>query len=366
MQLMFTGLMHAMRSLPGAWFQVFGSDVFAFGSAITFANFLVTPWTIGDLWLSHRKYSGGLKRLFKQLRENRKAWSPRRIAMQLGIGGLLGGVVGYVSKHISGPNGASALLEVSSLMATGVLVCGIYYWLSFTIVGAVVNIRDRILAAETARQQAELQRSELNCKLHEARVQALQAQIEPHFLFNTLGAVQQLAECDPPLAVKLTAELITFLRATLGQIRLDHATVASEIKIIRSYLAIMQQRLGGRLSTAIHIDDAVANASIPPSMLLTLVENAIKHGIEPCRRGGSIQVEAHQMGTRLVLSVADTGAGMSETPGDGLGLNNIRERLALMYCDDASLELEENEPSGLLAKLNLPLETKSAEIEGGA
>ncbi len=164
----------------------------------------------------------------------------------------------------------------------------------------------------------------------EARLRMLNAQIEPHFLFNTLGAVRQLAEQGAPLAAELTANLIAFLRASLAEMRSEKVTLRADFALVEAYLKVMQFRQGSRLSYSLDLPEDLADCSVPSMMLLTLVENAIKHGIEPSLRGGHIGVRAALEHGALKLTVRDSGAGMSDTPGSGEGLDNIRKRLQII------------------------------------
>jgi signal transduction histidine kinase len=228
------------------------------------------------------------------------------------------------------------------------------------IIVLVATLRYREHEAVVKRIDAETRRSDLARRLAESEIKVLRAQIEPHFLFNTLGSARQLAQKGAPDAAQLIADLIHFLRAATP-LRVEAATVADEAGLIGAYLAIMHKRLGTRLRYRIDIDDAVRDAIVSPGMLITLVENAIKHGIEPAPDGGEIAVAAHRRGERwLVMTVADTGKGLAQAPpGQGLGLANIRERLALLHVSDASLELEENVPRGFVARVRMPLRLSS-------
>lgn len=182
----------------------------------------------------------------------------------------------------------------------------------------------------------------------------LKAQIEPHFLFNTLGVVQHLAEPSAPQAAALTADLITFLRATLLSLRAETIELQDDCTTCGAYLKIMQTRLPRRLTYDIDCPVELQRFHIPTALLLTLVENAIKHGIEPAVDGGHIRIVARRIEAQVVISVSDTGLGFGETIGQGLGLENIRDRLSLMYVGSARLELEENQPRGIVARLVLP------------
>jgi LytS/YehU family sensor histidine kinase len=235
------------------------------------------------------------------------------------------------------------------------LVFGFLYAL---VVALIAHLRNREYAALTAHLAAEARQSELSRQLAESRLKLLQLQIEPHFLFNTLGSAQQLAEKAAPDAARLIADLIRFLRAATPAMKDEAATLQQEATLVGAYLSIMRRRLGARLDYRIDLPVALEDAAVPPGMLITLVENAIKHGIEPAPHGGRVDVTAARASdARLVVTVADTGAGLSSQPGQGIGLANIRERLALLYGDRAELALEENVPHGFIARLCLPRPT---------
>ena len=182
----------------------------------------------------------------------------------------------------------------------------------------------------------------------------LRAQIEPHFLFNTLGAVQQLAEQGAPRAAELTANLIAFLRASLGEMRSDSVSLAEEFGLIDAYLRVMQVRLGQRLRFTLALKPGLEQLALPSMMLLTLVENAIKHGIEPSLRGGEVRVSAALAGDMVHLAVHDTGVGLGAAPVDGTGLTNARRRLELAHHGAASLTLRDADP-GTVAEIRLPM-----------
>ncbi|MBC8023310.1 MAG: histidine kinase [Burkholderiales bacterium] len=198
--------------------------------------------------------------------------------------------------------------------------------------------------AEVKRKEADYHR--MSQQVTEAKLSALQAQVEPHFLYNTLASVQALTEVDPQQANAMTGHLIQYLRNALPKMRESVSTVGQEIELVRAYLNILQMRMGKRLAFEIAVPADLMEAPFPPLMLPSLVENAIKHGLEPQREGGMVTISAHTEGGRLRLTVADTGRGFSETLGTGVGLTNIRERLAALYGDAAKLTLEANSPRG--------------------
>jgi sensor histidine kinase YesM len=205
-------------------------------------------------------------------------------------------------------------------------------------------------AAEAAK--ADAQRHELEKQVLEARLKLMQAQIEPHFLFNTLANVQHLVEANPPLAAKTLDSLITYLRAALPEMREGGTKLGREADMAEAYLEIQQLRMGSRLKFSVEIPADLRDASFPPMMLVTLVENAIKHGIDPLQQGGEIIVRAMKDGNGAIdVSVADTGQGLSHSAGMGIGLQNNRERLQALYRKSAKLVLEENTPRGVVARI---------------
>lgn len=192
----------------------------------------------------------------------------------------------------------------------------------------------------------------------EARLKLLQAQIEPHFLFNTLANLQALIGVDPARAQEMLRHLDGYLRATLATTRNDRGTLAEEFALLKGYLEILAIRMGPRLAYDLDLPDELAEATLPPMLLQPLVENAIRHGLEPTVDGGRVRVSARQKGRQLVLVVQDTGQGFgtSAASGTGVGLAHVRERLAAVYAHAASLETGENEGGGVSVTLRLPLQ----------
>ena len=195
----------------------------------------------------------------------------------------------------------------------------------------------------------------LERRLVEARMAALQAQVEPHFLFNTLALIGQLIETDPPQAARIHQNLIDYLRATLPQMRARGAgTLGRQIEMSRAYLAIMQARMRARLAVSIDVPDEMQSATFPVMMLQILIENAIKHGLEPKIAGGRIDIRASVEGQVLQVDVLDDGIGFNVHAGDGLGLANVRERLRILYGNRAQLVLEAPLTGGTRASIRLP------------
>jgi len=188
----------------------------------------------------------------------------------------------------------------------------------------------------------------------EARLAALQAQVEPHFLFNTLAHVRALYKRDPERGRRMLERFLDYLEAALPQVRQADTTLEQELELARAYLDIQQIRIGGRLAFTIEVPADLARLRFPPLMLLTLVENAIKHGIAPQTEGGAIGIVARADERRLRIEVRDTGAGLSQVAGSGMGLANVRARLAALFGAGARLVIEPNAPRGVVAAIEIP------------
>jgi LytS/YehU family sensor histidine kinase len=179
----------------------------------------------------------------------------------------------------------------------------------------------------------------------------MQAQIEPHFLFNTLATVKRLYRTGPESGVRMLDSLMQYLRVALPRLREDEATLADELDHVAAYLDILHIRMGKRLRHSVEAPADVRAIAFPSMMLITLVENAIKHGLASKPEGGSIAVRAHLAGRRLVVEVRDTGVGFQASSGSGIGLANTRARLLAIFGRSAELLLEPNEPAGVVARI---------------
>jgi signal transduction histidine kinase len=218
----------------------------------------------------------------------------------------------------------------------------------------IAVLRNRHHEALTLQLQRDAERDRLARELSESQLRLLRAQIEPHFLFNTLGAVQQLAQHGAPRAAELTANLITFLRASLAEMRTDQVSLQQEFALVEAYLAVMKVRLGERLRATLDLPPALAQVCVPSMIVLTLAENAIKHGIEPSLRGGEVAISAELVDGAARIRVRDSGAGISSEPVHGVGLENVRSRLRLAHGDAASLTMHDAE-QGALAEIIVPI-----------
>jgi signal transduction histidine kinase len=219
--------------------------------------------------------------------------------------------------------------------------------------GAMVRQRD-VLARDQALAFA-LERSQLERNALETRLRLLQAQVEPHFLFNTLANVQELVDARSPQAANVLASLIAYLRAAVPRIHEPATTLGQELELVRAYLELMRMRMPDRLEFALHVDPAVNGLECPPMTVLTLVENAVRHGIDPSEEGGRVDVEARATDGRCSISVTDTGLGLAAAGGGlGTGLSTLRERLQLAFGHAAQLHVAEIEPHGVCARLDIP------------
>ncbi len=207
----------------------------------------------------------------------------------------------------------------------------------------------------------ELERSEYERNAAQARLRLLQAQVEPHFLFNTLANVRELVDSGSPQASAVLGSLIAYLRAAVPRLHEPMITLAQEIELVRAYLEVMHMRMPDRLQFTLHADEAALASHLPAMTLLTLVENAVRHGIDPSEEGGRIDVRVRVRDGRCRAEVIDTGVGLGRA-GDGLGtgLSNLRERLQLAFGGDTQLRLLPLEPKGVCAELEFPARERPA------
>jgi signal transduction histidine kinase len=248
------------------------------------------------------------------------------------------------------------------------------HMMGFMVAWIVISVIVKFMAAGRFQAEAqavvatEMAESEaLKRQVVEARMAAMQAQVEPHFLFNTLASIDHLIETDPPRASKMQKNLIALLRASMPTMREANAQgnrdLGRELAVIRPYLEILKVRMEERLSTEIRVSDGLLSAEFPQMMLQSLVENAIKHGLEPKAEGGTLSVAAEIVHGKLAVTVADTGLGFGKaaTAGTGIGLANIRERLQLLYGAKASLTVAENPGGGTAVTITVPYTSHSGD-----
>jgi hypothetical protein len=215
-----------------------------------------------------------------------------------------------------------------------------------------------------ARDQAlafELERSEFDRKMSDARLRLLQTQVQPHFLFNTLANVRALVDAGSAQAAPVLDSLIAYLRAAVPRLNEPATTMAQELELVRAYLDLMHMRMPDRLQFALHAGEAVQQLRCPPMTLLTLVENAVRHGIDPSEEGGRIEVSVQVLSGRCIARVTDTGVGLQHgSTGLGTGLSTLRERLQLAFGGDAQLRVSDLTPHGVCAEVEFPAQPAHA------
>jgi hypothetical protein len=270
---------------------------------------------------------------------------------------MVSGVVGYIAGHALG-NALTGLHRMPDLiqhprilflvmtMVFGVSLGCVYFFYS----------RSRMAAIELHAQAATRAAAENQLKM-------LESQLEPHMLFNTLANLRVLIVLDPPRAQAMLDRIISFLRATLEASRVGSHPLSAEFARIGDYLEMMRVRMDERLRFRLDLPAYLAAVPVPPLLLQPLVENAIKHGLEPKVEGGRVDVSARREGETLILSVRDTGLGMSTPPANGtrFGMQQVRERLKALYGDAAALELApaSDEEGGMLAVVRMPVSPAS-------
>jgi signal transduction histidine kinase len=237
-------------------------------------------------------------------------------------------------------------------------------WVDWFMVDDGTNLENiEAIARAISRRVAELRKGEeaqaretaTEKELTVARLSLLHAQVEPHFLYNTLASAQVLTRSDPARADQMLGNLITYLRRSLPRAEESFSTLGEELERARAYLEILRIRMGERLKLQIQSPESLAAVPMPPMMLQTLVENAIKHGLEPVPGGGTVWILARDAGDKVEVTVADDGRGFSEDGGGtGVGLKNVRERLRLAYGDSASFAIVSNFPRGVAATITVP------------
>ena len=292
----------------------------------------------------------GLRR-FAPLAVSGKGWRPRLAQMAVsGIGALLGIALMRVVLSNAHP------LDV--LRSGPMITIAVYAVGTAIIIRLVLFAGERRIERETqaARQQEQI--AAAGRMLAEARLRALQAQIEPHFLYNTLANVVSLIDTQPAQARRMLERFIDYLRASLAASRAESATLGGELDLVRAYLDVLGVRMGARLRYRIEADSDTRQLPIAPMLLQPLVENAIMHGIEPKMEGGEILVRARLVDDALCVEVSDSGMGLGHAPprpGGGVGLSNLRERVRQLHGPTAQLQLIENQACGVTSRLLLPL-----------
>jgi signal transduction histidine kinase len=315
-------------------------------------------------WLARTIIIGIGALLFYGLAESRPARLPRRLGrwmfqlIALALAMPLWTYVAYWITTGGDPQFAANPKRLSGFMS---LTFGGIFFGACVSLGAMIRQREARVNAQTLAFERE--RRELERQAVEARTQLLRSQIQPHFLFNTLANIQALVETGSPHAPQVLASLIAYLKAAVPQLDETVSTLGREVELARAYLELMRMRMPDRLRFKLEVDPSVLACRCPPTTLLTLVENAVRHGIDPAEDGGEIDITVKRDGGDVLIRVEDSGVGPGGSdagpgPGTGSGLKALRERLALAFGTGAALRLFEREPHGFRAEVQFPAEER--------
>lgn len=279
-------------------------------------------------------------------------FAPRRIvprAIVLALVAATGVAIGY--RFFASLEATAASLHIEILRHVGSpFPLFLMAWMGL----AIHLFREREEAAEEALHDEVERKLLLGRQTSEAQLQVLQSQIEPHFLFNSLAHVRRLYKTHPATGRAMLQYLSSYLGAAEPVIRERGITLGQDLELAVAYLNIQRLRMGARLEFRIEVPDALRPTIVPPMMLTTLVENAIKHGLSPLPKGGQVRIAAHDDGNCVRIVVSDTGQGFQANLGSGVGLANIRARLAILHADAASLSLFQQTPRGISATVVVP------------
>jgi LytS/YehU family sensor histidine kinase len=226
---------------------------------------------------------------------------------------------------------------------------------NFENIEAITRALTRRIAERRRGEEAQARETATGKELAVAKLSLLHAQVEPHFLYNTLASAQLLTRSDAQKADRMLGYLITYLRTSMPRAEEAMSTLGEELSRAEAYLEILRIRMGDRLAVEIQVPEELKRTALPPMMLQTLVENAIKHGLEPVPGGGKIWILARATDAGVAVTVADDGRGFSEDGGGtGIGLKNVRERLNLAFGDTATFSIVANFPKGVAATITVP------------
>jgi sensor histidine kinase YesM len=284
-----------------------------------------------------------------------RPWESPRPLLRLAVAVAIGATIGIVLTILVKGYTLDYVMEKQKIFALN-FIAGFF---NGVCVSLFFVLKFREARAAEALHKAEAERLLLSKHAMESELKLMQAQIEPHFLFNTLASVQFLVETDPPQASRLLGHLLSYLRAALPQMRSTSTTLGQEIEFAEAYLNILKMRMGPRLDFSIDVPGPLRAHPFPPVLLISIVENAVTHGLEPLAAGGHITIAARREGDRLLVTVTDTGSGLSveSRPGRGVGLTNIRERLAALFGARGRFTLEDAAPRGARATIDIPAES---------
>ena len=289
---------------------------------------LVILFSLLEGWIMPERFTRSDQPLWRRMRLS--WWLPAAV-----MGSYVGFLASWNWAERGWPGPQVLALPAALFVAVGLPVLGLQWW--------IASVRRRRLEQQLAAARLEGERDAAARELAEARLRLLQAQVRPHFIFNTLSAVQHWVDEGDGRASPLLRSLTAFLRGATDLLGRERTTIGEEAAMVGHYLAIMQARLGGRLSSRIDVPDALAGVELPPGLLLTLVENAVEHGIEPTLAGGCVVVTAAMdpVENIMTLGVRDEGRGFADGWQEGVGLANCRQRLAQCFGSRAQLHLRQ-------------------------
>lgn len=283
-------------------------------------------------------------------------WMQRWVLQVVAVGVCMP-VTTFMTYAVSTPEGAPPFWKVSGRL-TGWLILTLMALLIAPWTAFAAIVRQKEAFARDLDLAFTLERSELERQALDARLRLLQAQVAPHFLFNTLANVQELVDARSPHASTVLRSLVAYLRAAVPLLHEPATTMERELQLVRPYLELMQMRMPDRLQYAIDVDAAALHVRCPPTTVLTLVENAVRHGIDPTEEGGRIDVDIARSGDRCTVRVTDTGAGLGPSAnGLGTGLTALRERLRMIFGDAAQLRFVPSDGGGVTVEVDLPAQT---------
>jgi signal transduction histidine kinase len=355
--------MPPLPPVPNAGPVVPWAPVLAVGLLLVLAR--ASSYAVADAWQGHdalASFVGGVRQIGITLLPPLAAillvqrLGPRRLAARVpwtalallaGTAIALALRIAWMRSHAGPSFGAEAAASMARSVGSRTLLLG-------ALAAAAIELwrlsdEDDAAARHAAVDQAALEREQA-----EARLQLLQAQIEPHFLFNTLANVRRLYALDAAQGQAMLDSLVRYLSTALPSLRQSTTPLGQEVELAVAWLQLQQMRMGARLAFRVDVPPALATWPVPPLMLLTLVENAVKHGLQPRARGGCVRLEAREADGVLSVSVIDDGIGLRPGGGGGIGLANVRARLTVMHGAAGSLELCAEPDGGTRATLRLP------------
>jgi sensor histidine kinase YesM len=290
--------------------------------------------------------------------QTRKKWLLTGIAVGLTAGVAAGGFLSWCYIRLF----AGFPME-SGRVFYQIAVFGVVFGIPITY---FFSARERLLASEQQIREEKIRRLTMEKEAAMTSLRLLQAQIEPHFLFNTLSNVLSLMDTDVDRARQMLMDLNEYLRISLDRTRQEMVTLSRELDLVRRYLNIFKIRMGSRLRFEITDHTGIPDLPFPPLVVQPLVENALKYGLEPKVGGGKITIDCRMAGRDLVISVSDTGIGLDDTDARaGVGLNNVSRRLTSIYGNAARVTLTRNRPAGTLAMIQVPLSDHPPEKTAG-